>query len=119
MSARQIASAECAGFFDMFSRHYRGRPVQVQIMGENLGVYSIARGQPLMGITAQTKVDPREIELIAGDTAASITHVVRDPAEVWMQQGNNGVDSVLKIASKDGTSILIDFRNGTAGKAQL
>jgi precorrin-6B methylase 2 len=116
MSARQIASEEWAGFFDTFSRHYRGRPVHVQIMGENLGVYSIARSQPLIGITAQNKVGPCEIEVMAGDPAANITHVVKDPAEVWMQQGNNGVDSVLKIASKDGISILIDFRTAAAAK---
>jgi precorrin-6B methylase 2 len=116
MSARKIASEEWTDFFDTFSRHYRGRPVQVQIMGEKLRVYSIARSQPLIGITTQDKAGPCEIEVIAGDTTASITHVVRDPAEVWMQQGNNGVDSVLKIASKDGTSILIDFRSPNAAK---
>jgi len=117
MAARQIASDEWAGFFDAFSRHYRGRPVQVQILGENLGVYSIAKSQPLIGITAQNKVGPREIEIIAGDTTANLTHVVKNPAEVWMQQGNNGVDSVLKIASKDGISILIDFRTSGPAKA--
>jgi precorrin-6B methylase 2 len=117
MAARRIASHEWAGFFDTFSRHYRGLPVQVQILGENLGVYSIARSQPLIGITAQNKVGPPEIEVIAGDTTANVTHVVKNPDEVWIQQGNNGADSVLKIASKDGISILIDFRSAGPAKA--
>ena len=107
MPARQIASEEWAGFFDMFSRHYRGQAVDVQILGENLGVYSIAHGQPLMGITAEKT--PVEIEVLTGDSTAHVTHVIKDPSAVWMQQGNNGKDSALKIEGKDGISVLIDF----------
>jgi hypothetical protein len=107
MSARQIACEEWPMFFDTFSRHYRGQLVEVQILGENLGVYSIAHGQPLMGITAEKT--PGEIEVMTGDSSGHVTHVIKDPSAVWMQQGNNGKDSALKIEGKDGISVLVDF----------
>jgi hypothetical protein len=94
-------------FFDTFSRHYRGQAVEVQILGENLGVYSIAHGQPLMGITAEKT--PGEIEVMTGDSSGHVTHVIKEPTAVWMQQGNNGKDSALKIEGKDGISVLVEF----------
>jgi hypothetical protein len=107
MSTRPIVREEWPMFFDTFSRHYRGQAVEVQILGENLGVYSIAHGQPLMGITAEKT--PAEIEVMTGDSSAHVTHVIKDPKAVWMQQGNNGKDSALKIDGKDGISVLVDF----------
>jgi hypothetical protein len=109
MSARQIDRVEWAAFFDTFSRHYRGRPVDVQILGENLGLYALAQGQSLVGITAQLNNPPHDVEIIAGDALAHISHSIREPTEVWVDQGKSGRDSSLKIASKDGTMVLLQL----------
>ena len=53
------------------TRDYRGRTVDVQILGEKLGLYTLAHGQPLIGITAQVKTAPHEIQLMAGDGSAA------------------------------------------------
>jgi nucleotide-binding universal stress UspA family protein len=109
MPARQITREEWAAFFDTFSRHYRGRFVDVQILADNLGLYRLVEGQPLVGITAQLNDAPGEIEVIAGEGMVHVTHVIREPSQVWVEQGKNGHDSSLKIVSGDGTAILIQF----------
>jgi hypothetical protein len=118
MPTQQIAPQEWAYFFDTFSRQYRGRSVDVQILGEDLGVFAMAHNQPLIGITAQVKNGPREIEVMAGDGSANITHVVKQPSQVWIQQGNNGRDSVLKIESREGISVLVEFQGEAPEKAR-
>jgi nucleotide-binding universal stress UspA family protein len=109
MSARQIDWTQWAAFFDAFSRHYRGLPVDVQILGDNLGLYALAQGQPLIGITAQLNNPPHDIELIAGDSLAHVSHIIREPTEVWVDQGKSGRDSSLEISSKDGTTVLLQL----------
>lgn len=119
MNTREIDRAEWAGFFDAFSRHYRGRAVSVELLGPEIGAQTMARREPLIGITAQSVPGTDdEIEIILGDAPdAQLTHVVRSPTHVRVKQPDNGEDSHVQIQSATGPEVLIDLHVGEHGHA--
>jgi hypothetical protein len=111
MTTREIDRSEWTAFFDTFSRHYRGRPVSVEVFGRDIGVQTMARRQSLVGITAQSSPGAEdEIEIMIGDAPdAQLTHVVRAPTHVRVKQPENGEDSYVLIQSESGPEVLIDL----------
>ena len=111
MTTREIDRDEWPMFFDSFSRHYRGRAVSLELFSPAIGAQTMARRQPLVGITAQARagVDD-EIEIMLGDAPdAQLTHVIRAPTHVRVKQPDNGEDSCLQIQSESGPEVLIDL----------
>ena len=103
MKFRNLSSDEWVGFFNSFSRRYRGRLVTVDVgkAGAGEGASTVARRTPLNGITAES-VDGRvkAIEIMLGDSPDEhLTHMVNAPTRVTIGQVQNGEDDLLVIES--------------------
>ena len=108
---REIARADWPHFLDSVSRHYQGREAKIEVLGPELGVHVIARGMPLMGITAEKGArGDLEIQVIAGDpNKGHVTHVIDAPEHVWVEQEMNGGDNALEIASSEGNAVIVEL----------
>lgn len=124
MVTRELESEEWIAFFNAFSRHFRGRPVTVELVaasGRGSPPQVVARQVPLIGITAEHKAagtPPGQPEVSAiqillgteGDRSDHFTHVVREPSRVRVAQVSNGTDELLFIESAaGGTTTRVDF----------
>jgi predicted phosphoribosyltransferase len=92
---RCIPSEQWRPFFDGLSRHYQGRPVNVEFRGWRGDVHKVAQG-PLLGLTAERAGDHDVIEVMVGDSPeANINHVVQRPVRVEALQIGNGHDNAV------------------------
>ena len=113
MTTRELTRDEWVAFFNAFSRHYRGRPITVQVAGtgDEGRPKTLARRAPLVGLTAERDRDTvTAIQVIVGDSpGAHLTHVIRDPTRVRVAQVSNGADELLLIDAEAGPTTRVDF----------
>jgi len=99
----------------VFSERNQGRPVRLELQvppGE--GEPLIADHEPLIGIDFDPKgSDAPAIEITVGTPSgggrAHLTHVIREPTQVWMDEETDGLGRALKIASRDEGTTLVLF----------
>ena len=110
MKSRDLEREQWQRYFDGFSRTHRGRPVTVESMGTEVGLQTIARQLPLVGITADSSSgSDMVIEIIVGDSPdAHLTHVVHHPSQVRIAQAHDGADDIVLIESADEPATLVD-----------
>jgi hypothetical protein len=118
MDTRDLDPTEWAAFFDAFSRHYRDRPVTVDIErpGHAGGTSVIARRMPLVGISCEPHTGAvQSIEIIVGNSIDDdLVHVVNAPRRVRVGQISNGEDEVIVIDSSTDPTARIDFSKADA-----
>jgi uncharacterized protein DUF5335 len=98
-----------------FSERNAGRPVRLEVQvppGEGEPV--IADHEPLIGIDFDPKgSDAPAIEIAVGTPSGGgrghLTHVVREPTQVWMDEETDGLGRALKITSRDEGTTLVLF----------
>lgn len=119
MFTRELDISEWPGFFDCFSRQYRGRPITLELPEPHtLGkTETIARDLPLVGITAERSrcghgVASIEILLGAGPEDHFI-HTVNQPTHVLVGQITNGTDETIVIKSASDPTVRLDFSERT------
>jgi hypothetical protein len=112
MKTKQIPRAEWTSFFDGFSRRQEGWQVTLEIMGPEIGDQVEQREMFLSGLTAEvsaggaTEDDKIEI-MVGGNRRSHVTHVIKAPTEVDLQQTDLGVDRAVQIRSADGTTAIL------------
>jgi hypothetical protein len=119
MTTRELDRNEWASFFDGFSRHFRGRPVTLDVRDPAApqAQRHVARDLPLVGVTAEFP-DGRSptIEIVVGDSPDEhVSHVVNAPTRVSVAQISNGEDEVLVIESETDPTVALDFTRRDAG----
>jgi hypothetical protein len=119
MTTRELDQSEWASFFDCFSRHFRGRPVMLDVRDPAApGIQRhVARDLPLIGVTAE-HFDGRitSVEILVGDSPDEhVSHVVNAPSRVSVAQISNGEDEVLVIDSETDPTVTLDFTRRDAG----
>jgi hypothetical protein len=110
MQTREIPTHEWVPFLDDFSRRHQGRPVLVEVMGQDLGVQREAASLPLSGVSVDLSDGGanEQIEVMAGDSPhAHVMHAVRRPAHVRVAVNDDGADAALQLESQDGTVTLV------------
>lgn len=111
MQTKEIQQIEWSEFFDNFSRKHQGRPVSIEILGEDTGAQTEGSGLALEGITVdRDDVSGNTILIMLGSsTDDHITHSIKRPTNVSLGT-DEGVDFALAIKGMDGSTALLRFQ---------
>jgi len=112
MQTRQIPKSEWSTFLDNFSREHEGWLTKLEIFGPELGAQVEETGLTLEGVTAEFhEVSGNTIMISTGSAPDDhITHSIRRPTEVSLEQTDEGADIALSVKAADGTTALLSFR---------
>ena len=113
MPTEDIPRTEWAPFLDAFSRQHEGWLTTVEVVTSGLGVHREVREKPLTGISEDRKRgDTSSIAISAGELPEDhVTHVIRRPSRIAMEQTDQGAHKGLRIESEDGETTLVRFRS--------
>lgn len=114
MQTRQIPKSEWPAFLDNFSRQHEGWVVKLEILGPEIGAQVEEMGLTLEGVTDEwDEVSGNKIMISTGSAPDDhITHSIKRPTEVSLEQTDEGADMALSIRAADGTTALLSFRAG-------
>jgi hypothetical protein len=113
MKTKQIPKNEWPDFFDSFSRQHEGWLVTLEILGSEIGAQFEGRQLAFEGIVAEgEEAQGNEIAIMIGAKPDDhITHSISKPAQVSLEQTDEGADAALAIKSADGVTALLRFRS--------
>ena len=113
MPTQDIPRTEWPAFLDIFSRQHEGWLTTVEVVTNGLGVHRQVRDKPLTGISEDRKRgDTSSIAISAGELPEDhVTHVIRRPSRIAMEQTDQGAHKGLRIESEDGETTLVRFRS--------
>lgn len=111
MQTKQIEKSEWPAFLDSFSRQHEGWLVKLEILSPKIGAQVEGAGLILEGLTDDwDEISGNTIVIMAGQTPDNhVTHSISQPAEVSLEQTDEGADVALSIKSADGTTALLSF----------
>jgi hypothetical protein len=113
MKTKNIEQSNWMNFFDSFSRQHEGWLITLEILGSEIGAQIEERDLTLEGITVdEDKWGDDTINIMIGAAPDDhITHSIDQPAQVSLEQNDDGADEALAIRSADGTTALLRFRS--------
>ncbi len=100
MATTQLDKAQWEEFFDRVSRQLVGRPAEIEVAGMDVGDQIEAEFIPMTGITYDPKDDLIEV---ASD---EVDHIIRQPRQVWVDLGVDGLHSVEIVDADDHRQIV-------------
>lgn len=110
MKTKKIEKAEWRDFLHEFSRQHDGWIASIEVMGDNLGAQKETENRPFHGVVYDPVTGDDLIEIMSGDQKSHLTHTVRHPRRIWLEQSDDGADRALEIESDEGEKTLIRFR---------
>lgn len=112
MQTKEIPKSEWTPFFDSFSRKHEGWLVNLEIFGPEIGAQVEQRELALEGITHERDEVEDAIMIMMGVRPDDhVTHLIRQPTAVSLEQTDEGADAALAIKSDDGATTLLRFRS--------
>lgn len=113
MKTSTIAKNNWRDFFDSFSRQHEGWLVTLEILGSEIGAQVQERELTFEGIVDEwDEAKGNQVVITIGAKKDDhITHTIREPAEVSLEQTDEGADAALAIKSADGVMALLRFRS--------
>lgn len=113
MRTQEIPKKEWTEFFDNFSRKHEGWLVNLEIFGPEIGAQVEEREIALEGITHEwNETEGNAIVIMTGAKSDDhVTHSITHPAQVSLEQTDEGADVALAIKSGDGLTTLLRFRS--------
>jgi len=113
MQTKEIQPKEWPEFFDDFSRKHQGTPVDIEILGIEIGAQTEEKGLALEGISVERdEKSGQRIMIMAGASADDhISHSINHPAHVIIEQSDDGADVALAIKEADGPTALLRFKS--------
>jgi hypothetical protein len=110
---REIAESEWQDFFTGFSDLHDDEPVDVQIVGSDVGAQVEGQDLHLRGISRAGKEEGSDLALLLESVdGRHLTHMIEKPVHVWLQQASDSTDKTLEIESADGTRTLVSLGAG-------
>ena len=112
MRTREIKRNEWAEFFDSFNRQHEGWLATLEILGNDIGAQVAGRELPFAGVLIKCD-EPHgdEISIIVGTKPDHhITHTIRRPIQVALDQTDEGADVALAIKASDDVIAVLRFR---------
>jgi len=111
MTITEIPRDEWVNFFYGFNQRHKGWLVNTEIVGDEVPGQIQARQLPFEGITPELGVGADEIELVVGERPDQhLSHTVKSPTHIYLQQTPEGADEWLEIRSTSGT-VVMRFRS--------
>ena len=112
MKTRELKRTEWPSFLDSFSRQHEGWLTTLEVFGPDIGNQMEERDLTLQGVTAELTDAGDKIEIMLGANPDDhITRSISAPAQVSLEQTDEGADVALAIISKEGTTTLLRFRS--------
>ena len=111
MKTKDIPKNEWPKFLENFSRKHEGWLVTLEIFGTELGAQVEERELALTGIVDEwDEIHGNRIVIMFGEKPDDhITHSIRQPTQVSLEETDGGADVVLAIKSADGVTALLRF----------
>lgn len=111
MATNKIEAAQWGAFLDDFTEQHQQKPVHVQVFGPGTASHDPSPALPLVGITLEEKgSEAGAIEILLGtETDNHVTHLIENPAQVWMVLDEGIQQEVLEIRDADGTAWMLRF----------
>jgi hypothetical protein len=111
MKTREIPKDEWPSFFDSFSRQHKGWSVMLEIFGYEIGAQVQSTELVFEGIVDECdKNQSNQIVIMVGEKPDDhITHSIRRPTQVSLEETDEGANAVLAIKSADGVMALLRF----------
>lgn len=82
--------------------------MRLEVLGADIGDQIEESGLFLTGVGAEFSAKGDEIEIMLGETPSKhVTHVIKEPILIELQQTELGLDAALHIKSADGTTNLL------------
>jgi hypothetical protein len=107
---REIARSEWQEFFSGFSDQHDDEPVDVQVIGSDMGAQIEGQELHLRGISRAGKEQGSDLALLLESAdGRHVTHMIATPVHVWLQQTPDNTDRTLEIESADGTRTLVSL----------
>jgi hypothetical protein len=111
----EIPKDQWQTYLEEFSKRNSGRPVNLEVLSEELGDQEEAQMLPLEGITLETKgSQAASVEIMLGGTGAAddrnLTHTVSQVRLIVPKVGADGREEALEIEAEDGTKIILVFK---------
>ena len=102
-------------YLEEFSKRNSGRPVNLEVLSEELGDQEEAQMLPLEGITLEMKgSQAASVEIMLGGAGAAddrnLTHTVSQVRLIVPKLGTDGREEALEIEAEDGTKIILVFK---------
>ena len=113
MQTKEIQPNEWRQFFDDFSRKHQGMPVDIEILGTEIGAQTQEKGLTLEGISVERNEESgQRIMIMAGASADDhISHSINHPVQVTIEQSDDGADVAVAIEEADGPTALLRFKS--------
>ena len=112
MKTRELKRTEWPSFLDSFSRQHEGWLTTLEVFGPDIGNQREEQDLRLQGVTAELTDAGDKIEIMLGAKPDDhITRSISAPAQVSLEQTDEGADVALAIISKEGTTTLLRFRS--------
>lgn len=106
----QIPRDEWSDYFDNFTRqHLRNDPpdlVTLEVLSPRLGDQVYAQNARLLGLSFDPHSEAFEVLIDGAD------HMIFQPAEIWVLEGDTAVIAVFELVHADGTRQLIHVKEG-------
>lgn len=113
MKTREIPKNEWPKFFDDFSRKHEGGLVTLEVFGTEFGAQVQERELTFEGIVDEwDEIQGNRIVIMVGERPDDhLTHSIARPAQVSLEETDEGAGAVLAIKSADGVMALMRFRS--------
>lgn len=107
-TTKQLPRAEWKDYFDRFTREHIGEnpsgSATVEVMSPTLGDQFEVSAVRLLGLSFDPKSETLEVLL------ENVDHLIFQPAEIWVLEGELGFVATLEIVRADGTKEIIYVR---------
>jgi hypothetical protein len=95
---------------NVFSANHENWLMSLDVLSLDLGAQPEITELPLVGATFEA-IDGGTVIVAAGRSAADhITHPIRTPRRIWIEQTDAGGDAALGIESADGTKTILRLK---------
>jgi hypothetical protein len=112
MTTKEVARNEWAIFFDTFSKQHEGWLATLEVFADELGAQTEALDLPFEGISLDSEDKPESLVINMGTSNADhVSHLVKRPTHVWLQQTAAGADDSVEIEAEDEQKVLLRFRS--------
>jgi nucleotide-binding universal stress UspA family protein len=108
ISGRLVEAAGWPEFFDEVSLRHLGHPATLTVI-EPGAADTEARTLPLLGITVERTADGDIAVMLGSPDAAHLTHVIRRPTEVRVEERHTHGVTRLLMLSDEGTETLLEL----------
>jgi len=113
MPTQEIPRQEWNSFFDSFSRQHDGWLATLEVFAAEVGAQEEVHELPLEGVSIGSETEAGEsITISMGKTPQDrVSHMINQPAHVWLEQTPDRVNAALEIESEDKSKTLLRFRS--------